>query len=223
MVILTGKNIEVLKERDLLYLIGVKNYNKYKENQGVHSMEELVTGEILYGIEKLRAIAHYFCGDYYCLEYDNNKDKIEYTQLINYYEERVGAGITKVNNVLIFPYENIDTDQKVPISLICYLREYAIKKGIAESEFNQDNYFVKEENVCPYAFEKDGTTYIVLSNFADDDYENIHLKTTFNYNNIEILTVDFPEFKKAKFVFENDEYCLNEILNAQHSIVLKLK
>ncbi len=117
-------------------------------------MEELATGKEVYGVEGLRATAQFFCGKYYNVRY-TDPEKIAYTRLLNYDEQTVGMGICKSKNALVFPYANTVSDQNVPISLLCPLREYAIKKALREHSPAQESlFFVEEENVCVYAFDK---------------------------------------------------------------------
>ena len=147
-VILTGDNVEALCDMGLNHLIGVDSYEVMPELDGKHAMEQINSDDEIFGVKKLRATAQFFCGSYLNIKYSTKKRTV-YTKMLNYDESVVGDGIVKVNNALIIPYENTRSDQQVPISLLCPLREYAIKKALMENPFGVGSlYFVEEENVC---------------------------------------------------------------------------
>lgn len=219
-VIITGDNIDVLKDRGLLYLIDVEDYETYKEGQGQYSMEEDATDSEIMGVKRLRATAQFFCGDYYNLRY-GNKARTTYTNMLNYNEEKIGEGIVSVGNTLIFPYANTRSDQKVPISLLCPLREYAVKTALKNNAVDTKNlYFIEEENVCLYVFDKGDIVYMVCVNFVDDDYSHLHIQSPYAFDDIKIFTPDNDTVRYVSYVCENGKYLVNHTLKAQESYVL---
>ena len=222
-VVVTGKCVEVLKERNLLDLIGVEDYKILKERNGTHTMEEWAGENNLFGLEKFRATFQCFCGDYYDVKYKDNATKTVYTNVLNQYEEIVGVGIVKVGNTIILPYQNIVSELNVPISLICPLRAEAIKRALIGEQENGELVFVEGENVCAYTFKKDDSVYAVLVNFADDDFEDIRITTNSKIKDVQILTPNSPEFKSAGLNKEQNRYIINHELKAQESVVLRLK
>lgn len=219
-VIVTGDNIGVLKDMDLLYLIGVDDYEIYEEGKGKHSMEEDATGAEILGVDRLRATAQFFCGDYYRIRYQN-VEKTVYTNMLNYSEEKVGTAIVSVKNALIFPYQNVRSDQNVPISLICPLRAYAVKTALQNNRVNTKAlYFIQEENVCIYAFDKGDTVYMVCVNFVEDDYSTLHIQTPYAFEKLEIFTPDNAAVRAVDNVYENGGYTVKHTLKGQQSYVL---
>ena len=219
-VILTGDNVEALCDMGLNHLIGVDSYEVMPELDGKHAMEQINSDDEIFGVKKLRATAQFFCGSYLNIKYSTKKRTV-YTKMLNYDESVVGDGIVKVNNALIIPYENTRSDQQVPISLLCPLREYAIKKALMENPFGVGSlYFVEEENVCIYAFDKGEKVYMVCMNFVDDDYKGLHLDMPYNFDNIKVFTADNEKVRQASYVYENGRYKVNNLLRAQESYVL---
>ena len=204
----------------LLYLIDAEDYEVFEENKGKHSMEEDATGKEILGVDHLRATAQAFCGDYYNIHYREEK-KTVYTNMLNYNEEKVGEGIVSVGNTLIFPYQNVHSDQNVPISLICPLREHAVKTALKNNAVNTNElYFVQEENVCIYAFDKGDNVYMICVNFAEDDYSKLHIQSPYKFDELKIFTPDNDVIRAVANVYENESYIVNYTLKGQESYVL---
>ena len=200
--------------------VKVEDYEVYKEGQGQYSMEEDATDSEIMGVKRLRATAQFFCGDYYHLHY-GHKPKTVYTNMLDYNEQTIGDGIVSVGNTLIFPYANTRSDQKVPISLLCPLREYAVKTAIQNNAVNTKNlYFIEEENVCLYVFDKGDIVYLVCVNFVDDDYQHLHIQSPYAFDDIKIFTPDNGTVRYVSYVCENGKYLVNHTLKAQESYVL---
>ena len=222
-VIITADNVSVLKDLDLLDLIDVKDFEVWKERTGKHSLEEWALDSEIYGIERFRALAHYFCGDYYNIKYGNEPRKT-YTNLLDHREEVVGSGICAVKNALIFPYANTYTELNLPISLICPLRERAIKTAILENEVVKDAlFYVEEENVCVYAFEKEDAFYFVFVNFSDDDYDALHFYSSRLFKDMKIFTPDNASVRNVSYINENGKCEIKHTLKAQESYVIVCK
>lgn len=222
-VIITGASLEVLKERNLLSLVGVENYKLQKERSGNHSIEEWAFDNDLYGVEKLRTNFQFFCGDYYDVEYAKNTVKTVYTNVLSQYEEIVGTGIVKTGSVIILPYQNITSELNVPISLISPLRAEAIKCALIKDVGDSEIFYVQGETVCPYTFKFDGGTYLVLVNFADDNFDDIRLTSNLKIDGVQILTPSTPTFTNVSFDRQGNNYVICHELKAQESVVLKLK
>lgn len=218
--ILTADNVLALFDMGLEGLIGAKSYKLHRLRGGDYTMEQLCGDGEVYGIKKLRATAQFFCGDYLEIEYAAGA--VKYTELLDYDGNMVGSGITRSGNALVIPYTDADGDAGVryPAAMICYLREHAVKCAL--KEFASDNFycFIKEENVCPYAFEKDGKTYVVCVDFVDDGYEKLHLQTNRDFKTIKIITPENPTAAAARYVKTEDGIIIEEFLKPQSSYVL---
>ena len=75
-------------------------------------------------------------------------------------------------------------------------------------------------HITTYVYVKDGKTYIIVSNFVDDDYPVIHLKANKKFDKISIIKVGAEEFVPAKYTVVDGEYVIEECLKAQNSYML---
>lgn len=220
-VLLNAVSAKTLMDRGLGSLIGATSCTYLKERTGKYTIEELATGETVFGVTKLRATAQFFCGDYLKIEYDN-PERIVYTNMLDQYENVVGDGITQSCNALILPFTGNTPDFNYPVALICPLRAYVIKKAIGENPVSQNEIcFTYNENVCPYMFEKGGKTYIMLTNFAEDNGDGIRLKLNMEFSRVRLLTPDNPEWKTIGFEYEQGNYRMNnKYIQARSTILL---
>ena len=219
-VLLNANGVNTLVQMGLGYLIGVNKCEFWTERDGRYSMEQLVGDDEIVGEKELRAMAIYFCGDYLSATYNGEPRKV-YTQMLDYSEKVVGDGITRIGNALIFPYTGISRDLNMPISLLCPLREYAIKQAIEECFADKSGIcYVAEENVCPYVFEKDGKTYIQIVNFSDDAQESLHLRLWKTYKKISVITPKKPCEKRLSFKNNGGMYALKYKMPACSSVLL---
>ncbi|MBQ3046801.1 MAG: hypothetical protein IJD54_02010 [Clostridia bacterium] len=223
-VIMTADNIDALKDKGLLSLVGIADYEICKELSGKHSMEEINGDDEILGIKKMRATAQFFCGDYYNINYTNADRKV-FTKMLNYDQTVVGDGITEVNNVLIIPYANTRSDQQVPISLLCPLREYVIKTALMNNPVTTaELYLVSQENVCPYVFDKGEKVYMVLMNYIDDTYKRIEFIAPYLFDNLKYFNADNETVRQAAFESDSEgNYKFNHPLKAQESLVVVCK
>lgn len=219
-VILTGDNVEALFDMGLSSLINAESFSVMPELDGIHAMEELNSDDRILGIKRMRATSQFFCGSYYNIRYTDGKRKV-FTRMLGSDEKTVGDGIVQTGNVLIIPYMNTRSDQKVPISLICPLREYVIKRALSESGFAPDSlYFAREENVCVYAFDGGDRIYMVCMNFVDDDYPVLHLDLPYSFEKITVFAPDGQGEREASYSSRNGEYTIDNLLKAQESYLL---
>ncbi len=220
-VLLNAESLSVLCDMGLGDLAGVKSFEWWEERTGKYTMEEIATDEKVMGVEKLRATAQFFCGDYINVEYDEKADKTVYTNVLDYHEKVVGSGLTRVGNALIFPFMGHTPDFEMPIALLCYLRAHAMKKALIENPVSTDQlFFIAEENVCPYVFEKDGKTYIFCVNFSDDSFRRIHIDTDGKFFTLMGFTPSSERVHRIASWCEDGKYDIQIELEAQSSCLL---
>lgn len=219
-VLIMGESVEYLFERGLQSLIHADGYEKYLERQGAYMMEEINSDEILMGISKLRATCNYSCGNYYNIRYDG-QERTVYTNVLNRYEEVVGAGITQVGNVLVLPYESYSTI--MPYALFSPLREIVLKRAITANRKDTSLFFAKEENVALYAHDKADSICLLCVNFVEDDLPQLHIQTDGEYSRLQIVSVEDPTPHTPAYVYENGVYTISETLKGQESYMLILK
>ena len=139
------------------------------------------------------------------------------------YENYAGFGLTNTENALVIPYKDNDTQYGIfcPISMLCPVREWAIKKSLKEdSNLGGELVTVTEENICVYAYDKGDKRYIFCQNFIDDTYDSLHIQTSEKYQKISVIKVGAEDGVPVDFAYENGEYTINETLTAQQSYIL---
>lgn len=222
-VILTAENVCVLEERGLSHLIDMRSCEYYEQRiSGKYSMEEINSSDKIFGVSKFRATGQMFCGNYLHINYGSSEKEV-YSIVRDWQENYAGDAITRVNNALVIPYKDNDTEMGIywPVGMLCPLREHVIKKSLFnDSPFGSELFFLAEENVSPYVYEKEGKTYIICSNFVDDDYPQLHLKTKREFSKISVVKVGAEKQTLAKYCKENGEYVISECLEAQSSYML---
>ena len=222
-VITTAENIVVLKERGLEYLLDIKEIEYWEQQlSGKYSFEEVATGDTIFGVSQMRAPAQQYCGNHLHITY-GDKPKKAYTVMKDNYENYAGFGLTNTENALVIPYKDNDTQNGIfcPISMLCPVREWAIKKSLKEdSNLGGELVTVTEENICVYAYDKGDKRYIFCVNFTDDTYDSLHIQTSEKYQKISVIKVGAEDGVPVDFAYENGEYTINETLTAQQSYIL---
>ncbi len=220
-VILNGNGVVALFDMGLNSLIDAQTYECYPERRSIKTFEELHSDEALFGITKMRATSFFGTGDYVGIVY-GDAGKTVYTNMMDAYEEPFGNGITVVGNVLIEPHKYNKTEP-LPYGMFHPLREHILKQSIAKSGLLRDKFFVAEENVAPYSFIKDGQTILMLVNFSDDDYDQIHIETDFAFHSMLIVTPSCPEGYAPRYRKTKTGYLIEEPLRGLESYFLICK
>ncbi len=220
-VLLNADATETLIDLGLGDIIGAKSYTWFKERTGKYTFEELATGKTVYGVKKLRATAQFFCGDYLKIDYQDGLDMKVYTNMLNYDQNVVGQGITRVGNALIFPLTGRTNDFEMPISLFCHLRDYVLRTALKENPVSTDELFIiREENVCPYVYTKNSKTYIFCVNFSDDRYSRINIDTDGKFFTFTACTVGSEKTHRIAQMSEDGKFNIQLDLLPQSSAVL---
>jgi hypothetical protein len=155
------------------------------------------------------------------IDYQDGLDMKVYTNMLNYDQNVVGQGITRVGNALIFPLTGRTSDFEMPISLFCHLRDYVLRTALKENPVSTDELFIiREENVCPYVYEKNGKTYIFCVNFSDDGFGRIFLDTHDKFFTIMALTPTSERIHRIGATCENGKHVIQLELAPQSSAVL---
>ncbi len=222
-VIINGDGVEALFDMGLNELIDAKDYQLCVERNSPHSFEEINSDEKIQGISQMRTTSNFATGNYLNITY-GDKEKTVYTNMMDHNQNVFGCGITLVGNVLIEPHKTMSTCiAPMPYALYHPLREYVLKTAIKQSGcLKGETFFVSEENVAPYSFEKDGKTVLMCVNFCDDDYESITVETGKEYKDIQILTVSNPVWRKADVFYRDGVYTIKEELKGMESYILLL-
>ena len=96
-----------------------------------------------------------------------------------------------------------------------------MKKALIENPVSTDQlYFIAEENVCPYVFEKDGKTYIFCVNFSDDSFRRIHIDTDGKFFTLMGFTPSSERVHRIASWCEDGKYDIQIELEAQSSCLL---
>ena len=219
-VLVNAECVETLMDMGLGSLVHASRCEWVQERTGKYSFEQVETGEEVSGEKELRATAQFFCGDYLHVTYADENREI-YTKLYDHYENVFADGIVRTGNVLVFPFRGRSQDFPIPISLLHPVREYAIKKAIDENSVSKsENFFVKQENICPYVFKKNDRTFILLANFSDDECRRIDFRTEQEFERVRVITPELPKEKTIGFEYEQGNYRLWQRIAPQSCIVL---
>lgn len=218
-VIINGNGVEALFDMGLNGLIDAESYECFLERKSIKIFEQISSDERLYGITNMRATSFFGTGDYVRVSY-GSREKTACTTMMDAYEQPFGAGMTVVGNAFVEPHKYNRTEP-VPYGMFHALREHIIKQAIRNSGMTQKNiFFVAEENVAPYSFEKDAKTILMFVNFSDDDYEALHIQTDRTFQSIEIVTPTHPEGYIPKYRKDENGYVIEETLCGLESYFL---
>lgn len=220
-VIINGNGVEALFDMGLNHLINAESYECFLERKSIKTFEQINSDEKLFGITKMRATSYFGTGDYVRVIYGNREQTV-YTNMMDAFEQPFGAGMTVVGNAFIEPHK-YDCSNPVPYGMYHPLREHVLKQAIKNSGMLKSRFFVAEENVAPYSFEKDDQTILMFVNFCDDDYETLHLETDCVFNSIEIVTPTHPEGYAPKYHKTANGYEIEETLYGLESYFLICK
>ena len=217
-VIINGNGVEALFDMGLNHLINAESYECFIERKSIKTFEQINSDEKLYGITSMRATSFFGTGDYVKVIY-GKREKKYLTTMMDAYEQPFGAGIVITGNALIEPH-TYNRTEPVPYGMYHPLREHIIKKAIRENNMSIDRFFVAEENVAPYSFKKDGKTILMLINFCDDNYEQLHIQTDAAFDSFELVTPLHPEGYIPNYQKTEDGYVINETLYGLESYYL---
>lgn len=213
-VILMGEGVETLFDLGLNELIGAKSYAVRECRQTPVTMEQICGNEKIFGISKMRATSNFGAGNYVDVVYDGEETVL--TDVLSYEQKVVGKGMVAIKNALIVPYLESDG---MPFALFNPLRELLVKRAIKTAE-KGDYAFIKQENVSPYLFYKDGKTILLCVNYCDDDYEELHISINKDIKAFKAITVDEPNGFYPAIEKNGEEYVVSVKLKGEESLVL---
>lgn len=220
-VMINGDGVEALFDKGLNHLIDAENYECFVERKSIKTFEQLNSDEKLYGITNMRATSFFGTGDYVRISYNGNKTNA-LTTMMDAYEQPFGAGMMLVGNIFIEPHKYNRTEP-IPYGMYHPLREYLVKQAMGKSGMLSHKFFVTEENVAPYSFEKDGKTILMFVNFCDDDYESLQLETDYTFDSFEIVTPSHPEGYTPSIRKTETGYVIEETLYGLESYFIICK
>ncbi len=221
LIIVNADVVEILIKRGLSNLLNVVEHKKIIERTGVHVYEQVAKNGICLN-DELRASCQLFVGHYLKLVYGLDGEPEVLTKLYSYDYSFVGEGITKMNNVLIFPYYDSPECNfaDLPYGLFHELRASAIRYAVNQTG-NKDMFFSKNCMVLPFVYKKEDD-YIIFVNYIEDEVEKLTFTSKENYTNILVCSVDNIDFKEVSFLHNGDDYILDYTMDSQSAIVLKL-
>lgn len=219
-VILDAEAVEELIRRNLGERIGVKSITRLCSENGDYTYEQS-TGAIKLNKQKMRASAQYFVGDYGKIEYVGEKSVL--TEMYNYKSQLVGAGITRLKNVIVFPFYFTPKKYEVdgfPAGLLSPLRREIIAKTLIDELKHKDVIFTHNDMVLPYLYKENDGDYLILNNYIEDDAV-IKFTTNNEYDSIYEITDD-GDLNELKFSRNGSEYELDYKLKGSSCVMLKL-
>ena len=220
-VIINGNGVEALFDMGLNHLINAESYECFIERKSIKTFEQINSNEKLYGITNMRATSFFGTGDYVRITYGNGEKTI-CTTMMDAYEQPFGPGMTATANALIEPHKYNKTEP-LPYGMYHPLREHILKQAIQQSGMLKSKLFVAEENVAPYSFQKNGETIWMFVNFSDDDYEQLHIETDYDFDSSLIVTPSRPEGYTPNYRKTESGYVIEETLCGLESYFLICK
>lgn len=217
-VIINGNGVEALFDMGLNHLIDAASCECFAERRSIKTFEQINSDEKLCGITDMRATSFFGTGNYVRITY-GSREKTVCTNMMDAWEQPFGAGMTVVGNAFIEPHK-YNCTEPLPYGMYHPLREHLLKKAITNSGLLQNKFFVAEENVAPYSFQKDGKTILMFVNFCDDDYDSLHLETNCTFESFEIITPSHPDGYTPNFEKTSSGYVLKETLCGLESCIL---
>ncbi len=216
LVIVNGDIAEMLTDRGLGELIGVRGYQKLIERTGAYTYEQAASPAL--GVDMdTRASCQLFVGDYFKADYEAADIEV-LTKIYNYDYSFVGEGITRVKNALIFPYYD---GCSMPYGLYHELRGVAIRHAVMQTGSKQA-FFSHNCMAVPFYFKKKDVDYAIFVNFIEDEARNLTFSANEKYTQIEVTTVENPTFEKVYFKREGCVYSLDFTMAENSAIIVKL-
>lgn len=223
LVIMSADTVETLVNRGFAKLLHIKSTEKMRERTGKYTYEEIAQKGITED-NQCRASCQLFVGHYLKVEYEEGKAE-PLTSMFNYDFSYTGNGVTLVNNnILVFPYYDAKEcvyDQELPYGLLHGLRGQALHYAILNADDNKQSLFCKNCMVIPYYFKKQEKDYAILTNYLEDEVENLTLATKETYKKILVSDVDNVAFKEVPFERKGNEYHIDYVLQPNTAIVLE--
>ncbi len=215
LVVINGDVAELLVERGLGALIGIRSYEKLIERSGSYTYEQAASPKLGVDMDE-RASCQLFVGNYFKAEY--TADVEVYTKIYTYDYSFVGEGITRFKNALIFPYYD---SCSMPYGLYHELRAAALRYAILQTGSKQV-FFSHNCMAIPFYFKTEKIDYAIFVNFIEDEVKNLTFSANESYFKIEVSTVSEVPFRGVEYSLVNGIYRLDFTMSANSTIILKL-
>lgn len=182
-VVVDGGAVLLLKERNLLSLIGVNAARLYPAETGYQTYEQIVGDEEIYGIKGFRASCRLAAGDFVKIDYEEKTETKILSRVYNAEKTIAWNAFVKKGNVLINPFV---VDKKL-YTQFSELRRHFLSKFVEE----KTNVILdtQTEGVNPYIYLDEKQSVVMLVNGTLENYD----KTEFFIKGVDfnkILSVD---------------------------------
>lgn len=182
-VVVDGGAVLLLKERNLLSLIGVNAARLYPAETGYQTYEQIVGDEEIYGIKGFRASCRLAAGDFVKIDYEEKTETKILSRVYNAEKTIAWNAFVQKGNVLINPFV---VDKKL-YTQFSELRRHFLSKFVEE----KTNVILdtQTEGVNPYIYLGEKQSVVMLVNGTLENYD----KTEFFIKGVDfnkILSVD---------------------------------
>lgn len=213
--LLDGESVEIMVEKGCGDLIHVEKVQWHLLNGGYHSYEQVRDDRPIHGFSTARMSAQALSetvesGDYLEIAYTDQVR--EHTCLRNWEGTCVGAGLTEVENVIVFPYGHFKAHYEAFLNPVRRELFSQLLDGAAQvlhGQFVTINHF-------PVALGH----MILLSNFSTDDMDTPELKLPFDWTTCcQVSRVD-GSLKEIPFTRTEHGFRLSDRLHALQTMCL---
>ncbi len=194
-VIVDGYAASVLTERGIGKILNIEKIEFIKAESTPLSYEEAEECVKIYGKGRFRASCRENAGDYYKIEYVDEKALKKLTSTYDYETNFFGNGITEGKNLLIIPYDM----RNRRYGQFSELRRKLLLDFI---EKHTKNYVTTEfAGVSPYLFDRGKDYVLIVTNANLDNFKTLKIKTDIRIR--EICEITKKGIKEKRSFKEN--------------------
>ncbi len=215
-VVVDGGAALLLKERNLLSLIGAKDATLYPAETGYQTYEQIASEEEIYGIKGFRASCRLAAGDFVKIDYIDEKEIGVLSHVYNATQTIKWNAFVQNKNVLVNPFV---VDKKL-YTQFSELRRHFLSNFVEEKTKVVVN--TRIEGVNPYIYVGENESIVMIVNGT---LENLD-KTEFYVKGVEfdkIISVDKDGvLREAIFEICDGQVCVERSLDYMSTVTFKL-
>ena len=215
-VVVDGGAVLLLKERNLLSLIGANDARLYPAETGYQTYEQIVGDEEIYGIKGFRASCRMAAGDFVKIDYAEDAENKILSRVHNAEKTISWNAFVQRKNVLINPFV---VDKKL-YTQFSELRRYFVSNFVEEKANVVLN--TQTEGVNPYIYLDEKEAVVMLVNGTLENYD----KAEFFIKGVEfnkIISVDKDgALRETAFAYDGGKVSVERPLPYMSTVTFKL-
>ena len=215
-VVVDGGAALLLKERNLLSLIGAKDATLYPAETGYQTYEQIAGEQEIYGIKGFRASCRLAAGDFVKIDYIDEKEIDVLSNVYNATQTIKWNAFVQNKNVLINPFV---VDKKL-YTQFSELRRHFVSSFVEKKTKVVAN--TRTEGVNPYLYVDEKETILMIVNGTLENLE----KTEFYVKGVQfdkIVSVDKDGvLREANFEICDGQVCVERALEYMSTVTFRL-